>query len=193
VRLSETRPWWKPERVHDEGCWIACVICIILIFPVGAYFFGTATTYTDPSPRYNIYVEVERDGFVLVHFFFARDIDERMNQFTLEQEGNVSLTDSWVLDGWYYRYDVVYLNGTILSTEKEYISYGVNRTLVSFDSVILRILHVFKGYGPSAQERKDEIGPLTISGLGVFVLVVFSFAMYMDAGKPYYRRRRGWR
>ena len=193
MKLSKTGPWWKPDRVYDEGCWIACIICLLLIIPVGGYCLHTASTYTDPSPRYDMYVEVERDGFELVHFFYASDIDEGMRQVTLECEGNASLFHSWILDGWYYRYDVVYLNGTILSTEKEYISYGANRTLVSFDSVLLRILQVFKGYGPSIQEREDEMGPLTISGLGVFVLVIFSFVMYMEAGKPYYRRRRGWR
>lgn len=191
--MSKTGPWWKPERVIDEGCWIACIICLIILLPMTGYFVITASTYTDPTPRYNMYVEVERDGFELVHFFFTLNIDGKMRQVILECEGNASLTNFRPLNGWYYRYDVVYLNGTILSTEKEYISYGVNKTLISFDSVVLRILHVFKGYGPSAQEREDELGPLTISGLGVFILVLFSFVMYMEAGKPYQRRRRGWR
>jgi len=173
--------------------WGPLIVSFVLLLIFGSVFIGTSLDIRDPTARYDTYIDVQEDGFETVNFFFTHRIESSMGRPTIMREAGMELlTGRHYPDGLYYKYSVVYRNGTILETEKEYLPFGVNRTLLDFDDIELSILQIFTKYGPSSEEMNEEYNLLWFTGFGTFILLVFTIVAWFDANDTYkYGRRYG--
>ena len=170
--------------------WKYVVICLVLFLICGSVFVNTITV-RDPTERYDTYIEVQEDGFETVNFFFTYRIENSMGRPVIMKEAGMELlTERYYPDGLYYRYSVVYRNGTILETEKEFIPFGVNRTLLDFVDIELSILQIFTGYGPSSEEFNEEFNLIAFTGLFSFFLFIGTMVAWADACESSSHRRR---
>jgi hypothetical protein len=173
--------------------WSPLIVCLVLFLIFGSAFFGTYFDIRDPTERYDTYIDVQEDGFETVNFFFASKIENSMGRpIVMKEAGMELLTDYYYPNGLYYKYSVVYRNGTILETEKEFIPFGVNRTLMDFDDIELSILQIFTKYGPSSEEMNEEFNLLAFTGVGALFLFFMTIAAWFDANDTYkYGHRYG--
>jgi hypothetical protein len=166
--------------------WSPLIVCFVLFLVCASVFIFTSTDVRDPTERYDIYIDVQEDGFETVNFFFSNRIENSMGKPIIMREAGMELlTDYYNPNGLYYRYSVVYRNGTILETEKEFIPFGVNRTLMDFDDIELSILQIFTKYGPSSEEMNEEFNLLAFTGVGALFLFFGTIAAWFDANDTY--------
>lgn len=169
--------------------WKSFIVCFIILSICVSVFFITITDVKYPEERYDTYIDVQEDGFETVNFFFSSRIEKSMGKPIIMREAGMELlTDNYYPDGLYYKYSVVYRNGTILETEKEYIPFGENRTLLDFDDIELSILQVFTGYGESLEGTKEELPLFVITFFGMLIFMVATTGTYLEANDPYKRR-----
>lgn len=174
--------------------WKYFIVCLVILLICVSTFFVTMTDVKYPEERYDTYIDVKEDGFETVNFFFSSRIEKSMGRpIIMKEAGMELLTGRYYPDGLYYKYSVVYRNGTILETEKEYISFGENRTLLDFDDIELSILQVFTGYEESLEGRVEELPLLVITFVGMLIFMVATTGTYLEANDPYkyrYKKRR---
>ena len=183
----------KSEWIKKIKHWKCVIVCFVLLLICGSVFLGTMLDVRDPTERYDTYIDVREDGFETVNFFFTNRIEKSMGKPVIMREAGMELlTDYYNPNGLYYRYSVVYRNGTILETEKEFIPFGVNRTLMDFDDIELSILQIFTKYGPSSEEFDEEFGLIAFTGLFSFFFFMCTIVAWLTANESYtYRRRYG--
>jgi hypothetical protein len=177
--------------------WRGCIACGILLLISVSVLFVTINDVKYPEERYNTYIDVKEDGFETVNFFFSSNIGSSLSKpIVIREAGMRLLSASHFRYGLYYKYSVVYRNGTILESMKEFLPFGVNRTLLDFNDIELSILQIFTGYGESPEGVHEELLTVMVSGFASLILVPILFALLIDAdasSTSYRRRRRGWR
>jgi hypothetical protein len=181
----------KSKLIDIAETWKYLIISLVLLLICGSIFLGTMLDIRNPTERYDTYIDVREDGFETVNFFFTNRIEKSMGKPVIMREAGMELlTDSYNPDGLYYKYSVVYRNGTILETPKEFIPFGVNRTLLDFDDIELSILQIFTKYGPSSEEINEEFPLVVFTGLFTFVFVMTTIVAWADVSESSGYRRR---
>lgn len=161
--------------------WRGCIVSGILLLIFASVFFVTATDVKYPEERYDTYIDVKEDGFETVNFFFSSSIGSSLSRPVIVREASMKLlTDMYYPNGFYYKYSVVYRNGTILESSKEFIPFGVNRTLLDFVDIELSILQIFTNYGESLEGRNEKAPVLVFTGAISFGLLIALFAYWFD-------------
>ena len=179
--------------------WRGCIACGILLLICASVFFVTITDVKYPEERYDTYIDVKEDGFETVNFFFSSNIGSSLSKPVIVREADMRLlTEMYYPDGFYYKYSVVYRNGTILEASKEFIPFGENRTLLDFEDIELSILQIFTGYGESLEGRIEEFPVVAFTGSVSLILVPILFVLFFEtdvspSSYGHRRRRRRWR
>lgn len=152
-------------------------IVLLLVGAGCAMCFYNVTQIQDPIPYYSSYVSVERDGYTKVIFRYSIDIDVSMTKITIlnediEREKQLNLKYPYA--GFYYFYSIVYDNGTILDSEKEYISYGKSRLLVDFPTIQLTIKQNQTSVVENPERMREEINDILMFSVGGIIMFLFS-------------------
>ena len=159
---------------------------LALLLSFGCFFlmFNIMVVH-DPVDNYEQYVYAERDGYTKIEFMYSVSIMGNENEITINQddiEQYIELSFWNVpVDGFYYRYFVVFDNGSIFETLQKYMPYAENRTLIDFDDVYLSINQNFSGIVESAEQIEFEQVPLFMLGVTVMGLVVCATWYVIDA------------
>lgn len=156
----------------------------LLIFVLGIYAGACGADILeiqDPIPEYTSYVYAERDGYVKIEFRYSVYIDSEGTRCVINQDDigmDIELNFFGApIDGFYYRYYVVYNNGSILESEQQYMPYGENRTIMEFSEVYLSIKQNLTRYVESPEQKEIE----SFSG-GFFLILGWTMVLVGGLG-----------
>lgn len=175
--------------------WKFCIASFVIFLLLATVCAGMFLNVKYPEVRYNTYVDVKKDGFETVNFFFATGIELDMGKPIVIREAGMELLSRWHHpNGIYYKYSVVYRNGTILESSKEFLPYTVNRTLMDFVDIELSILQIFSHYGESFEGFTEDLFVGIPTGIGALIFLMLA-ALFYDDALPWYKcgRRRRYR
>lgn len=181
---------------HKKTFALGLVISLIAILAVA----GTMEVFEiqDPEDVYTSYVYAERDGYAKIGFVYSTSYTSKGKTCMINQD-NIGIDVELDFyrpptNGYYYQYYVVYNNGSILESEKQFMPYGEDRVIMEFVEIYLSIKQNVTGVEESAEQREKEAWVTIIMLPGCIFLVLFGFLGVMtgldeNAYSPY--RRRG--
>jgi len=157
---------------------LVAIFVISAILLVGSvYAILELEELQDPEPVYDQYLSAEKDGYAKIVFMYTPSIEGNDKSCILEHEdAGIKVELSFFMrptQGFYYWYHVVYNNGSIFTTNRTYIAYGANRTLVDFSEVYLSLSQEISEYAESVEQREAESLISLVFYIGFVISITF--------------------
>lgn len=147
-------------RIYNEKAFVLGLVLSLMAI-LAAVGTMAVLEIQDPEDVYTSYVYAERDGYAKIQFMYSTSITSDGKTCMINQDDigiDIEL-DFYIppVNGYYYRYYVVYNNGSILESEKQFMPYGEDRVIVEFAEVYLSIKQKVTDVVESVEQRKKEV------------------------------------
>jgi hypothetical protein len=169
--------WKKIKRRKIRSGYVLLIICCILLGTLFSSILIKNNSLENPQPVYKTYLNSEYDGFEKIEFAFSTSITDTFKNTKVllhdNVEGRILLSRSYIPKGFYYKYSVIYNNGTILESEKEFLPYGTNRTLMNMTGILLYITQIEYDYVEDPSIVKEKFSFIMGCWVGMLLSVLF--------------------